>query len=73
MYRLCFWKLIGALEQDNWMWNQDLQKLRTTRAKQFLDQAETQRDAAAADQRMFDRMNELMTASKAPCPPLATP
>ena len=28
LYRLFFWKLIGALEQDNWMCNQDLQKLR---------------------------------------------
>jgi hypothetical protein len=66
LYRLFFWKLIGALEKDSWMCNRDLQRLRLQRAKQFLDQAETQSAAAASDQRMVERLNTLMDAAKRP-------
>jgi hypothetical protein len=73
LYRMFFWKLIGSLQSDNWMCNTSLQQLRMTRAKQFLDQAETQAGSAADDKRMFDTLNGLIAESKMSCPPLVMP
>ena len=70
LYRLFFWKLIGALQQDNWMCDPALENLRITRAKEFLAQAETQAANAAQDQAMFDTLAGLMATSTASCPPL---
>jgi mono/diheme cytochrome c family protein len=70
LYRLFFWKLIGSLQQDNWMCDQSLQNLRIVRAKAFLAQAETQSANAAADQSMFDTLSGLMATSTASCPPM---
>jgi hypothetical protein len=65
--------LIGSLQNDNWMCNPSLQQLRMTRAKQFLDQAETQAGRAADDKRMFDTLNGLIAKSTMSCPPLGMP
>ncbi len=70
MYRLFFWKLISSLQQSNWMCDQDLQKLRITRAQLFLAQAETQAANAAQDKVMFDTLTTLMATSTASCPAL---
>jgi mono/diheme cytochrome c family protein len=72
LYRLFFWKLIGSLQEDNWMCDQDVQKLRMTRAQEFLTAAETQASSAAQDKTMFDTLTSLMAQSTASCPPLAT-
>jgi mono/diheme cytochrome c family protein len=71
LYRLFFWKLIGSLQQDNWMCNQVLENLRIGRGREFITQAETQAGNAAQDQVMFDTLSTLMAGSKASCPPLA--
>jgi hypothetical protein len=71
LYRLFFWKLIGSLQQDNWMCNQTLENLRIGRGREFITQAETQAGNAAQDQVMFDTLSTLMAGSKASCPPLA--
>ncbi len=68
LYRVFFWKLIGSLQQDNWMCDQDLQNLRITRAQEFLTQAETQAGNAAQDKVMFDTLGALMAKSTASCP-----
>jgi mono/diheme cytochrome c family protein len=70
LYRVFFWKLIGALQEDNWMCDQDLENLRITRAKEFLSQAETQAGNAAQDALMFDTLTSLMATSTASCPAL---
>jgi hypothetical protein len=70
LYRVFFWKLIGSLQQDDWMCNQDLQNLRITRAKQFLAQAETQTVNAAQDGAMFSKLSTLMASARASCPAL---
>ncbi len=70
LYRVFFWKLIGALQKDNWMCDRDLQSLRIARAQQFLNQAETQASNANADKAMFDRLGALMASSRKSCPPL---
>ena len=69
LYRVFFWKLIGSLQQANWMCDQNLQKLRMVRAQEFLSQAETQSANAAQDKTMFDTLNTLMAASAVSCPP----
>lgn len=69
LYRVFFWKLIGALQQDNWMCDPSLETLRITRAQEFLTQAETQQSNAAQDKVMFDTLSSLMATSAASCPP----
>ena len=68
LYRVFFWKLIGSLQQDNWMCDQDLQNLRITRAKEFISQAETQASNASQDATMFSTLASLMATSTASCP-----
>ena len=71
IYRAFFWKLIGALQEDNWMCDPDsLQQLRIIRAQKFLSQAETQVSNAASDETMFETLATLMANSRASCPPL---
>jgi hypothetical protein len=69
LYRVFFWKLIGSLQQDNWMCDPQLQNLRVARAQEFLTQAETQAGSAAQDKVMFDTLAALMAQSAASCPP----
>jgi hypothetical protein len=68
LFRLFFWKLVGALEQDNWMCDPALQSLRITRAQEFLAQAETQAANAAQDKTMYGTLAGLMAKSVASCP-----
>jgi mono/diheme cytochrome c family protein len=70
LYRVFFWKLIGALQQDDWMCNPDLQTLRITRAKEFLAAAETQQANGAQDDAMFSKLSALMSSARMSCPPL---
>ncbi|MBC7661612.1 MAG: cytochrome c [Chitinophagaceae bacterium] len=68
LYRMFFWKLIGAMEQDNWICEKDLQANRIIRGKLFIDQAETQSVYAAEDKAMFDKLNTLMATARKSCP-----
>ncbi len=72
LYRVFFWKLIGALQEDPWMCRPDLQALRIVRAREFLTQAETQQSNAAQDALMFSTLATLMQSAPTSCPALST-
>ncbi len=72
LYRLFFWKLIGSLQQDNWMCDQALEESSASRARKGLSRAggDAGRRTPRRTKVMFDTLTALMATSAASCPAL---